>query len=576
VNGLGASAAGRARPSWGDASHPAHEQLGDDIARIAESVRDVVGARATMVSRVADDEWLELMTVVGEPSAGIVAGLRWRREDLDRALANAEQLGRLHATKRHVLSYVEIPTSVPETERYIASHLGLLIAPLHSSEGHLLGVITTEGPVDIVHPAPGTCELVELYAGQARLALTALRDQDLLTERLRMSYAVQRILDAASVADDLAGLLDAVAGGLGEMMQARGAWACAELESGSHVDAASYPGGTSEGLGADVCTFLEPIVAASLEEERPLTDETAPLLGRLARVAGLDRALLAPIGDGTGTRGALLVLRASDDDSWSVDDHEAMFALGRRLGTVADQVRGRRRDHETVEELMRLDEYRRDLVASITHDLKTPLTAIALNTELLESDRRLAEAGSHPVEAIRRSADRLANLVDDLLAMARAEEGATQEAEVDLVEMVRDACGHAETEATLRGVTFEVVAPEELMATIDPHALARVFANLVSNAVKFSLPRGRVVLDLNRIGDIVEFRCSDDGIGIPQDRLDALFDLARRTPDSRTEELPGSGIGLAICERIVTRLGGEITVVSTQGQGSTFTVRVPC
>jgi hypothetical protein len=56
VNGLGASAAGRARPSWGDATHPAHEQLGDDIARIAESVRDVVGARATMVSRVADDE----------------------------------------------------------------------------------------------------------------------------------------------------------------------------------------------------------------------------------------------------------------------------------------------------------------------------------------------------------------------------------------------------------------------------------------------------------------------------------------------------------------------------------------
>jgi signal transduction histidine kinase len=574
VNGLGAPTAGRARPSWGDATHPAHEQLGDDIARIAESVRDVVGARATMVSRVADDEWLEVMAVVGEPSEGIVSGLRWRREDLDRLLADAEQLGRLHATKRHVLSYAEIPTGVLETERYVGSHLGLLIAPLHSSEGQLLGVITTEGPVDIVHPAPGTCELVELYAGQARLALTALRDQDLLTERLRMSYAVQRILDAASVADDLAGLLDAVADGLGEMMQARGAWAW--LEHGAHVDAASYPRGTSEGLGADVCTFLEPIVATSLEDGRPLTHETAPLLGRLARVAGLDQALLAPIGDGTGTRGALLVLRGADDDAWSADDHEAMFALGRRLGTVADQVRGRRRDHETVEELMRLDEYRRDLVASITHDLKTPLTAIALNTELLESDRRLAEAGSHPVEAIRRSADRLANLVDDLLAMARAEEGASQRVEVDLVEMVHDACGHVETEATLRGVTFEMVAPDELLATVDPNALARVFANLVANAVKFSLPRGRVVLDLNRIGNTVEFRCTDDGIGIPQDRLDALFDLPRRTPDARTEELPGSGIGLAICERIVTRLGGEITVQSTQGQGSTFTVRIPC
>jgi signal transduction histidine kinase len=74
----------------------------------------------------------------------------------------------------------------------------------------------------------------------------------------------------------------------------------------------------------------------------------------------------------------------------------------------------------------------------------------------------------------------------------------------------------------------------------------------------------------------VEFRCSDEGIGIPPDRLETIFDISRRTPDARSEELPGSGIGLAICARIVTRLGGLITVDSTQGQGSTFTVRIPC
>jgi len=576
VNGLGATAAGRARPSSGDARQPAHDQLVDDVARIAESVRDVVGARATLVSRRVDDEWLEVMTVVGEPSTGIVPGLRWRRSDLDRMLASAEQLGRLHATKRHAVSYAEIPTGVPEAERYLGHHLGLLIAPLLSPTGELLGVLATEGPVEIVNPAPGTCELVELYAGQARLALSALYDQELLTERLRKSYAAQRILDDVAVADGLAELLDAVADGLGDMMKARGAWACAELEPGTHVDAASYHSGTGQGLGADVCTFLEPMVATSLQEGRPLTHESAPLLRRLARVAGLEQALLAPIGDGSGTRGALLVLRAADDAAWSADDQDAMFALGRRLGTVADRVRGRRRDQETLEQLLRLDESRRDLVASITHDLKTPLTAISLNTELLESDGRLAEAGSHPVEAIRRSADRLGNLVDDLLAMARAEEGVSALVEVDLVEMVRDACGHVETDATLRGVTFEMVAPDVLWAKVDAQALARVFANLVGNAVKFSLPRGRVVLDLRRIGDVVELRCSDDGIGIPQERLDSLFDLRGRTPDARTQEVPGSGIGLAICERIVTRLGGEISVESALGQGSTFTVRIPC
>jgi signal transduction histidine kinase len=160
--------------------------------------------------------------------------------------------------------------------------------------------------------------------------------------------------------------------------------------------------------------------------------------------------------------------------------------------------------------------------------------------------------------------------------MARTEEGADTQTEVDLVQLVRDACGHAETEATLRGVSFVLESPEELWVVVDGLALARVFANLVSNAVKFSLPRGRVTLRLARVGDEVEFHCKDEGIGIPEDRLATLFDLAHRSPDSRTEEMPGSGIGLAISHRIVTGLGGELTVESTQAKGSTFTVRVPC
>jgi signal transduction histidine kinase len=546
------------------------------VARIAEYVREVVDARAAMISRVLDDEWLEVMTVVGQPSSGLVDGLRWRRADLAGLLANAEELGRLHATERRTLSYVEVPTNEPGASLYAADHLGLLVAPLHAPDGELLGVLTTEGPVDIAHPPEGTCELVELYAEQARLALTGLRRQDVLTERLRMSYAAQSVLQGASSAEDVPSLLESVAGSLGEMMRARGAWTCAELEPGVHAEAASYPPEVAERLGADVCTLLQPMIGTCLTDETTLTDESAPLLGRLAAVTGHEQALLAAIGDGTGTRGALLVLRRAEDEPWSESDREAAFTLGRRLGVVADQVQGRRRDQEIVAELLRLDQYRRDLAASITHDLKTPLTAIALNTELLESDGRLAEAGSHPVEAIRRSADRLSNLVDDLLAMARAEEGVDNLTEVDLVQMLRDACDHAETEAGLRDVGFDLDTPKDLWAMVDSNALARVFANLVGNAVKFSLPRGRVVLHLSRSDGAVEFRCTDEGIGIPPDRLETIFDISSRTPDARTEELPGSGIGLAICARIVKRLGGRITVDSTQGQGSTFTVTIPC
>ena len=96
--------------------------------------------------------------------------LRWRRSDLDSLLSRSEQLGQLHATKHHRVTYVEVRDNVPETERYMTGHEGLLIAPLHDPDSELLGVLTTEGPVEIAHPAPGTCELVELYAEQARLA----------------------------------------------------------------------------------------------------------------------------------------------------------------------------------------------------------------------------------------------------------------------------------------------------------------------------------------------------------------------------------------------------------------------
>ena len=375
-------------------------------------MRKVVGALATIVSRVVDDDWLEVITVSGEPSSGIVEGLRWARSDLESLLSGGERLGRLHATKHRSMSYLEVPGDVPETERYVAHHLGLLVAPLHAPDGELVGVLATEGPVDTLHPPAGTCELVELYADQVRLALSALRQQDALTER--------------------------------------------------------------------------------------------------------------------------------------------------------------------VQELLRIDAYRRDLVRSITHDLKTPLTAIALNTELLESDGRLAGAGSHPVEAIRRSTVRLADLVDDLLAMARVEEGADQVTEVDLVSMLRDACDHVEPEARRRDVTFDLDTPDELHAKVDQHAVARVFVNILANAVKFSLPGGRVGLSLSRTEGDVELRCADHGAGIPPERLATLFDLPRRAADVRTADVPGSGIGLAICHRLMTRMGGSISVESTPGEGSTFTVRLPC
>lgn len=568
---MGDQAAGFAHPSSGDGGTRPAEQLAD-VARIAEAVRDVVSARATMVSRVVDADWLEVLVVAGTPSRDDLVGHRWRRVEFEALLQDAEQRGRLHLTARHSVTYVE----VPQDAWHLPGLLGLLLAPLRNSRGDLVGVLTTEGPVDTVHPAPGVCDHVELYVDQARLAIEALYEHGVLAERLRLTDAGQSVLDDAVRADDLPAMLDAVTVGLAGMMRAA-AWACAEVSPGVHAEAASYPAAVAERLGPEVCTLLEPLVEECRREGRVLTHETSPLLGRLARVTGHEQALLVALGDDEEARGALLLLRGHDDPPWSAAEHEAARAVARRVGTVVTRLEGRRRDRLVVDELRELDRYRRDLVASLTHDLKTPLTAISLNTELLEADRRLEEAGSHPVAAIRRSADRLAALVDDLLALARTEEGGVtgRTESGDVSEILREACRHAEVEAHLRGITFSVDMPEQLSAKVDVDALARVYANVVGNAVKFSLADGQVRLTLRRDGDVVELVCSDDGIGIPQEDQAAVFDMFRRSDDPLVRIVPGTGVGLAISHRIVTRIGGDIGLVSTPGEGSTFTVRVP-
>jgi signal transduction histidine kinase len=400
---VGDRAADAARPSGGGAARPADDQLGD-VARVAESVRDAVRARATLVSRVVDDQTLEVVVVAGTPSQDGVVGHRWAEADLEALISGAEQRGRLHLTQRPAAGHLE----VPDDNRRLPGSLGLLVVPLRTARGDLVGALVAEGPAEIIGQSPATLERVELYADQARLALEALHEQ------------------------------------------------------------------------------------------------------------------------------------------------------------------------EVVDELRRLDQYRRDLVASLTHDLRTPLTAIALNTELLESDRHL-EAGAHPVAAIRRSAERLSSLVDDLMTLARAEEGGlTGRDEIgDVAAVLRDACRYAEVEAQQRGITTALDMPDTLPARVDVEALARIYVNVVGNAVKFSLPDGEVRLGLRRDGDTVELVCADDGIGIAEEDRAAVFDMYRRSRDPKARDVPGTGLGLAISHRIVTWLGGTITFESAPGQGSTFTVRVP-
>ena len=561
-------------PTEGETSTP----LVDDLTRIAESVRSIAGADSALVSGVLDDEWLEVIAVAGTlPAADPdeLPGLRWRRDDLASSLEHAEQLGRLHVTGGGALPYVALPSNDPSGATGSPGSHDLLLAPLRTPSGELLGVLTTVGQIDPADLEAAACELVELYADQARLALSLVRENHALAEQLRMSDAAQSVLSLAAQQLDVVALLRAVAPGVADLLRGRGVWACAEV-AGVHMEAASYPLDVGDRLGPDICALVEPLVDECWRFDSTLTHDERPLLGRVADLARREQALLASIGSGTTVRGALLVLRAADDRPWADEERDALAGLGRRLGVLVRQLEVRHHDLQVLDELRQLDQYRRDLVASITHDLRTPLTAITLNTELLESEGLPADAGAHPVVAIRRSAERLSGLVDDLLALARVEEGSLDQtaSEVDVVVLVGEACRYTEVEARARGVTVTLEAPDPVPALVDADVLTRAYGNVVGNAVKYSPPGGEVRVRVLRDGDFAEMVCEDDGVGIPEDEQDVVFDIVRRSRD-RVDGLSGAGIGLAISHRIVTRLGGGIALSSSPGRGSTFTVRVP-
>ena len=147
--------------------------------------------------------------------------------------------------------------------------------------------------------------------------------------------------------------------------------------------------------------------------------------------------------------------------------------------------------------------------------------------------------------------------------------------------LVRDACcRHTEIEAQQRGLRFVLDLPETLMVSADGDALARVYVNVIDNAVKFSLPDGEVRISLREADGAVEMMCADDGVGMSEADQATVFDMFRRARDAQARDVPGSGVGLAICQRIVARLGGGIDLVSTMGEArpssSRCRRRAPC
>ncbi|BBM71002.1 sensor histidine kinase [Rhodothermus marinus] len=232
-----------------------------------------------------------------------------------------------------------------------------------------------------------------------------------------------------------------------------------------------------------------------------------------------------------------------------------------------------------IEELKRMENYRREFLGNVSHELKTPIFSIRGFTEtLLEADPGDEATRRAFLEKILRNADRLANLVRDLTEISRLETGELQLQPVpfELPALVREVLESMEPLAATRQVSLRCCAPEHLPRVLgDRERLRQVLINLVDNAIKYNNSGGFVEVRLQEQDGSVRVAVVDNGIGIAPQHIPRLTERFYRVDRSRSREQGGTGLGLAIVKHILNAHQTRLEIESTPGKGSTFAFRLP-
>ncbi len=237
-------------------------------------------------------------------------------------------------------------------------------------------------------------------------------------------------------------------------------------------------------------------------------------------------------------------------------------------------------ERRAVERLKEVDQVKESFVSAVSHELRTPITSIVGFLEMLEDgtygdlNRQQADA----VDRVNANSRRLLSLIDELLTLSRVQEDGLGlvDRELDLRSVVQTAYDVVAPSWSVRDLSVSLDLPVDPVPLVaDEDMLERVVVNLVGNAVKFTPEGGRiaVVLRVEDAGAVIEV--SDTGIGIPADEQELLFTRFFRSSNAQARAIPGSGLGLSIARAIVEMHGGDVTVESRAGSGTTFRVRLP-
>ena len=302
----------------------------------------------------------------------------------------------------------------------------------------------------------------------------------------------------------------------------------------------------------DMTQVVSMVAADGQTRDREITMESRQLLGEGDRPG---RGIKAGTASPTHTRHVLI-------HAGPIDEHRVAVFI---------------RD---ISERRRFEMMRRDFVTNVSHELKTPAGAISLLAETITDAADDPDAVRYFSQRISKESERLTNLVQRLIELQRAEStaGIAAARRVDALDVVEDAAKQNEVQAEHKHIEIRVThTGGQAWIMVDPRALTTAVKNLIENAIHYSPEGTTVTADIARhdAEATVTVRVIDQGIGIPEQSLDRIFERFYRVDPARSRDTGGTGLGLAITKHCVEECGGTISAWSHEGSGSTFTIELP-
>jgi PAS domain S-box-containing protein len=282
-----------------------------------------------------------------------------------------------------------------------------------------------------------------------------------------------------------------------------------------------------------------------------------------------------PVSAGGQDRGGLVLLW--DMSERAAQERERDRRLEAELASRHAAENARQELSEQNDELRELDELKTRFLATVSHELRSPLTSIVSYAELIRDEDRLSPTGARFLDVISRNAERITKLVGDLLLLSRIEAGMIplELAQLSVAEVVTEAVQAAAPGAAQQGVTLDGSAPDGPPVLADRARLVQVIDNLIANAVKFTDEGGQVRVTAAVASREWRIDVRDSGIGIPPDEISRLFDRFFRASNAAVADRPGSGLGLSIVKEVAELHGGRVEVSSTLGAGTTVHLFLP-